>query len=172
MLPTDVPPVDPATLMQVIETCAPEVHPLTMRKVLKVESGGNRLAIGINGGVQLAWQPRSLAEAVVTARDLRRRGFNFDAGPWQINVKNWDWLGLNESTVFDACESARAAQRVLLDCFTRAPATDPQAALRMALSCYNTGSHRAGFQNGYVAKVLRAPVVVSPVPAALKERAP
>jgi type IV secretion system protein VirB1 len=153
-------------LAQVITTCAPDVHPITMGKVLKVESGGNPLAIGINGGVHLAWQPRSLAEAIVTARDLHRRGFNFDAGPWQINSTNWDWLGLNEVTVFDPCESARAAQRVLLDCFGRAPATDAQMALRFALSCYNSGGFRNGFFNGYVAKVLRAPVVVPSVPAA------
>jgi type IV secretion system protein VirB1 len=57
---------------------------------------------------------------------------------------------------------------VLLDCFSRAPATIPQVALRQALSCYNTGGFRDGFNNGYVAKVLRAPVVVPPVPAATK----
>ena len=31
---------------------------------------------------------------------------------------------------------------------------DPQAALRIALSMYNTGSQSRGFRNGYVAKVV------------------
>jgi type IV secretion system protein VirB1 len=153
----------------VLPVCAPDIHPVTMLKMLKTESSGNPLAININGGVRLAWQPRSLPEAIVTARDLRRRGLNFDAGPWQINTKNWHWLGLNEITVFDPCESARAAQRVLLDCFTRAPATDPQVALRLALSCYNSGSFRNGFSSGYVRKVLRAPVAVPSVLAAKED---
>lgn len=151
-------------------TCAPAVHPDTLARMVRVESGGHPWAIGVNGG-RLVRQPVSLAEAVATARDLRRRGLNFDAGPLQINVRNWAWLGLDELTVFDPCANLRAAQAVLLDCWSRAPSRDSQAALRQSFSCFNSGNHRRGFLNGYVAKVVWAPAAF-PVATSTKERRP
>lgn len=136
--------------------CAPDVAPSTMARLVHVESGFNALAINVNGG-RLERQPRTLAEAVVTARELRKQGWDFDAGAAQINVRNWRWLGLDEFTVFDPCTNLRAAQAVLLECFGRASSGDEQQRLRGALSCFNTGNHRAGFANGYVSKVMRAP---------------
>jgi type IV secretion system protein VirB1 len=141
-------------MLALLPVCAPLVHPETMLRVLHVESSGNPLAINVNGPAQLAWQPRTRAEAVATARELRRLGYDFDAGIAQINVRNWHWLGLDEVSVFDPCRNLAAAQSLLLDCFKRAPSPDPQTALRQALSCYNTGNHRGGFANGYVARVV------------------
>jgi type IV secretion system protein VirB1 len=151
-------------LLALLPVCAPLVHPETMLRVLHVESSGNQLAININGPVQLAWQPRSRSEAVATARELRRGGYSFDAGLCQVNVRNWPWLGLNEVTVFDPAQNLRACQTVLLDCFQRAPSRDPQAALRQALSCFNTGNYRDGFANGYVHRVVTAPVAFPAAP--------
>lgn len=139
-----------------------------MLRVLHTESSGRPFAINVNGPAQLAWQPRTLPEAIATARNLQRLGLNFDAGPWQINSANWRWTGLDAQTVFDPCHNARAAQAVLLDCFDRAPGINDQQRLRAALSCFNTGGFTAGFRNGYVGRVLRAPVAV-PSPAALME---
>lgn len=158
-----------AELLGLLPACAPAVHPETMLRVLHVESSGNSLAINVNGPAKLAWQPRSRAEAVATARELRRLGYSFDAGAWQITVRNWQWLGLDEVSVFDPCRSARAAQDVLLDCFRRAPGAGGQFKLRQALSCYNTGGFTAGFSNGYVGRVLRAPVV-APLGSAAPEK--
>ncbi|WP_084267338.1 lytic transglycosylase domain-containing protein [Azohydromonas lata] len=164
--------MDPiAALLPLLPICAPAVHPDTILRVVHTESGYNALAIGINGA-RLERQPRNLAEAIVTARELRRLGYDFDAGAAQINVRNWKWLGLDEASVFDPCKNLKAAQTVLLDCFKRAPAADPQTALRQALSCYNTGNHRNGFTNGYVTKVVRATVASIVVPATSQESPP
>src|SRR5690606_957176 len=103
--------------------------------------------------------PRSLEEATAAAQTLIDQGIDFDAGLGQINVRNWAWLKLDATTVFDPCRNLAAAQTVLADCYARALPThkDPQQALRAALSCYNTGNFRRGFTNGYVGKV---PVIV------------
>ena len=65
------------------------------------------------------------------------------------------WLGLTWETVFDPCTNVAALGRVLTANYNSARAgRDPQSALRVALSMYNTGSQTRGFRNGYVAKVV------------------
>ena len=65
------------------------------------------------------------------------------------------WLGLTWDTVFDPCTNVQALGRVLTTNYNSAIAgRDPQTALRVALSMYNTGSQTRGFRNGYVAKVV------------------
>jgi type IV secretion system protein VirB1 len=157
--------MDHMDLMAEMGRCAPEVHPRLLLRLMHTESRHNSYAIGVNRGpVRLLRQPRTLGEAVATARELRRLGINFDAGRTQINVKNWKWLGLEERSVFDTCRNLQAAQRVLLDCKARVPSRDAQTALREVLSCFNTGNFRGGFANGYVGRVANAPVAVpSPV---------
>jgi type IV secretion system protein VirB1 len=145
------------------------VHVSTLSALVRQESGGNPFAIGINGGTaRLTRQPRNRNEAIATAEWLRREGHNFDAGLGQINVKNMGWLGLSVAELFDPCANLRAAATVLGDCYQRASRArgGGQAALRAALSCYNTGNFSRGFANGYVAKVtgkagLAAPPVVA-----------
>jgi type IV secretion system protein VirB1 len=156
-------PMDVPVLVQNIVTNAPAIHPRTALRLVQHESGRRPLAIGVNGAM-LEHQPRSLVQAINTARELRRLGYDFDAGLCQINVRNWQWLGLDEVSVFDPATNLSACQTVLLDCFRRAPSNDPQAALRQALSCFNTGNYRGGFANGYVSKVVSVSVALPPVP--------
>ncbi|MFC3338125.1 lytic transglycosylase domain-containing protein [Paracandidimonas soli] len=146
-----------AELAALALACAPDIHPVTLLAVVKHESRAQQYAIGVNRkGHQLKRQPRSLEEATAAAQRLIDQGIDFDAGLGQINVRNWAWLKLDATTVFDPCRNLTAAQTVLADCYARAlPAhKDPQQALRAALSCYNTGNFRRGFTNGYVGKVL------------------
>ena len=83
------------------------------------------------------------------------KGYSVDLGLGQINSRNMRWLGLTWDTVFDPCTNIAAAGRVLAGNYqTVRPAYDPQTALRVALSMYNTGSQVRGFRNGYVGKVL------------------
>lgn len=137
-------------------TCAPNVHINTLSALVKHESATNTFAIGVNKGKRLATQPTTQTEATEIARDLIKNKTDFDAGLGQINVRNWAWLGLNEKTVFDPCTNLKAAQTVLSECYGRAlkQQTNQQAALRAALSCYNTGNFERGFKNGYVNKVI------------------
>lgn len=146
-----------AELAALALSCAPNIHPITLQALVQHESRTRQYAIGVNRkGKHLPRQPRTLAEATEAAERLIDQGIDFDAELGQINVRNWAWLKLNTATVFDPCLNLAAAQTVLIDCYARAVPghTDPQQALRAALSCYNTGNFSRGFTNGYVGKVL------------------
>ncbi|MGB3424287.1 MAG: lytic transglycosylase domain-containing protein [Castellaniella sp.] len=138
-------------------TCAPNIHPVTLDALIRHESSAQQYAIGVNRKSKaLPRQPENLKAATQAAEDLMAQGIDFDAGLGQINVRNWAWLGLNSTTVFDPCQNLAAAQTVLADCYARALRNHQreQQALRAALSCYNTGNFSRGFANGYVDKVL------------------
>ena len=136
-------------------TCAPHVHPTTMAAIVKTESSFRPLAININGKAKLSRQPASIEEAVVTARWLIESGYNIDLGLGQINSKNLPKLGLRIEDAFDPCTNLAAAAKILKDNFAVAKTQtgDDQAALRAALSAYNTGSYSRGIHNGYVQRV-------------------
>jgi len=146
-----------AELTALALACAPNIHPITLDALIRHESGARQYAIGVNHkGKALSQQPHDLEAANQAAEKLIAQGIDFDAGLGQINVRNWDWLGLTSTTVFDPCRNLAAAQMVLSDCYARALNShrDQQQALRAALSCYNTGNFHRGFANGYVGKVL------------------
>ena len=151
-------------LTALVLTCAPLVAQDTARALIQVESSGNPFAIGVVGGA-LVRQPANRSEAVATIAALEAAGWNYSAGLGQINKRNFQRLGLNPTTAFDACANLRAMQGILGDCFSRAsrrPAgkasnqASKQAALRDALSCYYSGNFLTGHQHGYVDKVLAA----------------
>ena len=111
--------MDSATVTTLLLSCAPLVHPGTAQALISTESAGNPYAIGVVGG-QLERQPMNPAEALATATQLHRQGWNFSVGLAQINVRNFPALGLDVLTAFDACRNLAAMQTVLLDCFERA----------------------------------------------------
>ena len=155
--------MDTSTFSALALACAPLVHTSTAHALVAVESSFNPDAIGVVGGV-LERQPRNRAEALVTATRLQASGWNFSVGLAQINVHNFQRLGLTLVTAFDPCENLRAMQAVLTECFDRsAPDRPDQVALRQALSCYYSGNFVTGFRHGYVQRVARA---VSPGQAA------
>ena len=89
------------------------VPPTVMEHVVKVESSFNPYAIGVVGG-RLARQPRSLAEALSTARMLEERGYNFSLGLAQVNRYNLARQGLDSyEKAFDTCPNLRAGARIL-----------------------------------------------------------
>jgi type IV secretion system protein VirB1 len=153
--------MDTTTLLTLAALCAPQVHASTVMALVAVESGANPNAIGVVGGALLR-QPRHRAEAVATARALQAAGWNFSVGLGQINVRNFDRLGLTAETAFEPCTNLAALQAVLTECFARTgtqashAVQDQQAALRRALSCYYSGNFSTGFQHGYVGRVVAA----------------
>lgn len=153
-------PAPQPSLEQLAAECAPDIHPATLKAVVGTESSGNPYAIGVVGG-QLERQPRSLAEAAATARELERQGFNFSMGLGQINRHNLAKYGETYDTVFEPCRNLKAGGAILKDCFLRAKRamSDDQNALRAAFSCYYSGNFTRGFrpdnagQPSYVQKV-------------------
>ncbi|MCR5877575.1 lytic transglycosylase domain-containing protein [Phenylobacterium sp. J367] len=156
--------------------CAPAVAPETLLSVVQVESGFEPLAIGVNGVPRIAVKPTSVDDAVAKAAALIKAGRSIDLGLAQINSKNLSWLGLSLEEVFEPCTNLRAAARILQDGYGRSNAArvGEQAALKTALSYYNTGHPARGFRNGYVAKVASAadqivPAIGGAGPASLSE---
>lgn len=147
-------------ILSLSQACAPQVAPQTLAAIAYAESRFNPIAIGVNRGPRPARQPRDAAEAAKVARELLLRGANLDLGVAQINSDNLDWLGLSVEDAFDPCRNLAAAGVVLSAGYHAAPGADRQAALRVALSRYNTGHPERGFRNGYVARVERAAVTI------------
>jgi type IV secretion system protein VirB1 len=143
-----------STLFALASQCAPTVAPETVLAIIQTESSGEPFALNVNGGRQPAPQSTA-ADAAATARRFVAAGYSVDLGLGQINSRNMRWLGLTWETVFDPCTNVAALARVLTINYNAAKAgRDPQTALRVALSMYNTGSQTRGFRNGYVARVL------------------
>lgn len=119
-----------------------------MQHVVHVESAFNPYAIGVVGG-RLVRQPRSLAEAVSTARMLDAKGFNFSVGLAQVNKHNFDRYGLDSyERAFDACANLQAGSRILQECYGRSGGNWGKS-----FSCYYSGNFTTGFRHGYVRKI-------------------
>lgn len=157
--------------------CGPTVAPTTLQAIIRVESGGDAYAINVNGAAVQPTPANSAAEATATALAWIARGYSVDLGLMQVNSRNLPGLGYSVAQMFDPCTNIAAGAAVLTaDYLTSLSGTpDPQAALRAALSAYNTGSFERGFYNGYVAKYYRADAG-RPVPiitaAAMTSRSP
>ena len=154
--------------------CAPNVAPSTLLSIVQVESGFDPLAIGVNRPVPARLHPSGPAEAAAMAARLIAGGADIDLGIAQINWRNLGWLGLSAQSAFDPCQNLAAAAHVLADGYDRGRRTtsDPQSALKIALSYYNTGGAHRGFTNGYVAKVAAAAGQVAPALLSAGQPAP
>lgn len=167
--------MEASTFAALALACAPQVHLTTAHALVAVESAFNPWAIGVVGG-SLQRQPRHRTEALATAQALKAAGRNFSVGLGQINLGNFQRLGLSLETAFEPCTNLAAMQAVLSECFVWARRKSPhtsgdQAALRAALSCYYSGNFTTGFRHGYVGKVVAAarnPIRTSP-PNPMKE---
>lgn len=153
---------DLAALFDLAQRCAPTVAPMTMVSIVQVESRGNPLAINVNRAPD-PLPANSLLEAIATAERLIGQGQNLDLGLAQINSKNLAPLGLTVADAFEPCRNLAAAAKLLQTNYLAAARLAPeQDALRMAFSAYNTGNHRRGFLNGYVAKVEAEAIKLTP----------
>lgn len=133
--------------------CAPNVAPATLVAVIRVESGGDPLALHVNG---LRLQPppaKTVAEAARIAESYVRRGFSVDLGLMQVNSRHLAAYGASVAAVLDPCTNIRIGAAILTEDYVAAARTrgDGQPALQAALSAYNTGDFVRGFANGYVA---------------------
>lgn len=144
--------------LALIMACAPNVHPSTIQAIMKVESGGNPLAVNVNKkdgvGYPLPRKFKSPDEAVRAAKKAIAAGHTVDLGVMQINSANLARLGYSVEDMFDPCKNLAAGSRILSESYALAWSKhgSEQVALRAALSAYNTGSFSRGFSNGYVQK--------------------
>jgi type IV secretion system protein VirB1 len=134
--------------------CAIGVAPTTMDAIVRIESGGNPLAVHVN---KLAGpQPRAetVQDAVAVTQRYIALGYSVDMGWAQLNSRNLDMLGYSVADAFDGCKNLAAGAHVLSGFYAQAVSQfgEGQRALMAALSGYNTGSLVRGFENGYVAR--------------------
>lgn len=129
------------TLTASLAACAAGVSPRTMAAVVSVESGGWPLTIHDNTANR-SYTFTDRRRAVTDATALLAAGHNLDLGLAQINSANLPRLGLRPLQVFDPCTNLRAGASILSGAYAAAVrAFGPgQAALRFALSAYNSGS--------------------------------
>lgn len=135
--------------------CAINVAPSTMMAIIKTESRGNHLALGINKGYRLQSQPKNADQAAQWATYLEKNNYNFDVGLAQINIKNIHKYGYKASDALDPCTNLKMASDILSKNYRGALNTSSSSheALQKAISAYNTGNYQSGFKNGYVQKV-------------------
>jgi type IV secretion system protein VirB1 len=143
------------TLAASLAPCAAGVSPRTMAAIVSVESGGWPLTIHDNTADR-SYTFRDRHNAVSTANALLAAGHNVDLGLAQINSSNLAALGLNAAQVLDSCTNLHAGATILERAYASAAQQfgAGQAALRFALSAYNSGSMFAAPQ--YVRRVVAA----------------
>ena len=157
-------------IITLIEGCAPGAAPSTMLAVATTESALHPYAISVNrptqiaraiglanSQIQLARQPRSRQEAIQWMRWLLGHGVTVSVGLLQVNTENAVLFHLRPEQLFEPCTNIAVGSALLAQAYaarTRIAPNDPDALL-FALSVYNSGTYDLGFQNGYVAEVLK-----------------
>lgn len=147
-------------------TCIPDSDRLTVTALAQTESAFHPYALSLNypetlarqmglppGRVYLKQQPRTKREAEHWAEELEMQGITLSVGLLQVNRQH----GYTLDQLLDPCENLKIGWRLFVEKYNRAvqQAGEGQRALRLAMSDYNTGSLRKGFDNGYVQTVLR-----------------
>ncbi len=142
------------------QTCAPLVSPVTLAAIVKTESDFNPFAVSINAKpkskVFKIPQPKSETEAIHIANSLINAGFSIDMGLGQINSKNLPRLGLTVENMFNPCVNLKAAETILQTSYSSylPKSKSSLEAIYKTLSAYNTGSPSKGLKNGYVKRVI------------------
>jgi type IV secretion system protein VirB1 len=154
-----------AVVAQLAARCAPSVAFETLAAIMRTESGFRPFALGVNGPGGGPVFPATREAAVALATDLvQRQGRSVDLGLMQVNSGNLRALRLTVEEALDPCTNLAAGARILREGYAaaRRSEADPQQALRIAFSRYNTGHPKRGFANGYVQRVQGAAEAVVP----------
>lgn len=105
-------------LGDLIATCAPLVHPITMGKIVRTESEGNLYAIADAGPKGLPWKgvrekmvrsffPSTIDEAEDIATRLIRKRHIVAIGISQVSSENLARFGLSVRQVLDPCTNLK-----------------------------------------------------------------
>ncbi|KPU89207.1 lytic transglycosylase domain-containing protein [Xenophilus azovorans] len=138
-----------------IEQCAPQVSPVLMQALVRTESGGRPLAIGMDRAQGSVKQPQTLEEAVAMAKGLAAAGRKFSVGLAQIHVSNVSLYGMSWEQAFDACQNLTVGQKILWNFFHRATASGYTgvAAIWAALRGYNSGGADRTISDDYASRI-------------------
>ncbi len=147
-------------LPSLIQQCVPNIAQAYMLKksmlaIVQVESKGNVLALGLNKGYKLQFQPQSKVQAQKWVEYLDKHNYNFDIGLAQVNIKNVHKYGYRAIDLLDPCTNLKLGSLILSKNYINAlpGSKSSDEAWQKAISAYNTGNFRRGFTNGYVSRV-------------------
>lgn len=126
-----------------------------MAAIVRVESGGDPLAIGDNTA-RRSYHPGNRASAEALARRLLDERHSLDLGMAQIDDVNFARFSVDARSIFDACTNLRVGAKILAGDYAIAKQRygGGQIALRHAIGMYNTGQLDGGA--AYVNRVLDA----------------
>ncbi|MBN6739189.1 lytic transglycosylase domain-containing protein [Acidithiobacillus sp. MC6.1] len=124
--------------LNLLQTCAPLVAPVTMSAIVQTESGGDPWTIYDNTtGQSMTFANK--AQAVAMARILIAKGHKLDMGIAQVDSENLHWLGISVTNIFNPCTNLKAAQKILLGAYRKAGANGV-GSLKGAFEAYNSGN--------------------------------
>lgn len=129
------------TILQLIATCAPLIHPDTAFAIMSEESRLNQFAIGVVGGY--ISQPRNLTDALSAVTQLEQEGKNYSLGLMQVNKNNFKKYGVTAEQMFTPCDNLKIAEKILADCYRRGGSVND------ALSCYYSGNFTRGYKRDF-----------------------
>lgn len=142
-------------LPSLIQHCVPNIAQASMLAIVQVESKSNPLALNLNKGYKLQFQPQSKAQAQKWIEYLEKNNYNFDIGLAQVNINNANKYGYKATELLDPCTNLKLGSSILIKNYTNAlpGSKSPGEAWQKAISAYNTGNFHSGFTNGYVGRV-------------------
>lgn len=142
-------------LTSLMQQCAPQVALATMSAIVRVESGGNPLAMW-NNTTRSMVVPGSRLQAIAYLRQAMSAGDLVDVGLAQVDTENFAYLGLRPGNAFDVCTNLRAGSRILMADYRRATSVygSGQSALFHAFEAYNSGRFRGDSE--YADRILSA----------------
>ena len=154
--------------LAIAKTCAASVPNDTLAAITRTESAFYPFALSINypqnsarragfenSSMLLARQPQNLAEALGWATWFEQHGYTVSIGLMQINTQTARLYRVSIRQLFDPCLNVHTGAAILNDYYhlARRPTATPSQALLDAISAYNSGNSRTGYQNGYVGEV-------------------
>ena len=149
--------------------CAPNVAPATLQAIARVESGGNPLALNVNGVRAQPPAAKDAREAARVAESYIARGYSVDIGLMQVNSRNLTALGITVEQVLDPCTNVRAAAAILTADYAAAARHEGKRPAGLAGRAQRL-QHR-GFLSGFRER-LRRPVLPARRRAGLGRRPP
>jgi type IV secretion system protein VirB1 len=150
------------------QSCAANVPVSTLEAIARTESALYPYALSINRPHQLArrqgWnrgtitlerQPASREEAIEWIKWLLAQNVTVSIGLMQVSSEHAKALHLTVEQLFEPCANLRAGATLLVRIYSATARAQGEGfpALDTALSYYNSGTPRIGFENGYVSRV-------------------
>lgn len=120
--------------------CSPMVAPSTMAAIVRVESGGNPLAMWNNTTHQRILPP-NLPAAIAYLQRAMAAGQKVDVGIAQVDTENFAAFGLTPQTAFNPCMNLHVGGEILKASWQKAlrHGMRGQVALYHAFEAYNCG---------------------------------